>query len=96
MEKKDTIWPVGYVDRAVAHILTESNTNFESLIANLENNPDLYTLVENILMNDAEMSYNEDSNLIKLEILYGIYKKANILKIHNHIPIAASRNQTII
>ena len=79
----DTSWPLDYVDQAVALILRENNTNFDSLIKNLENNPDLYALVEAILLHDVKMEYSEDNSLIKLGTIHGIFKRNTTLKIHN-------------
>ncbi|MBN2440602.1 MAG: AAA-like domain-containing protein [Spirochaetales bacterium] len=85
MKKTETSWPLSYVDEAVSWILRENNTNFESLIKNLENNKDLYTLVEEILLNDTRMEYSEHNYLIKQGIIHGIFKKARYLVINNLI-----------
>ncbi|MBN2444845.1 MAG: AAA-like domain-containing protein [Spirochaetales bacterium] len=85
MKKSEPVWSPDFVDRAVARILLENNTNFESLIKNLENNDDLYTLVKEILLNDSKMEYNEDNSLIKLGAIHGIFKQGEYLQIHNKI-----------
>lgn len=56
------------MDLAVSHILEENNTNFESLLKNLENHNDLYILVEEILLKDIKIEYSEHNQLIKSEI----------------------------
>ena len=86
MEKGETApktWPIEYVDRAVDLILRENNTNFESLIKNLENNEDLYGLVEKILLNDIQIEYSGDNSVIKKGMTYGVFKKAKYLEINN-------------
>lgn len=80
----DAAWQLEYVDRAVDRILRESNTNFESLIKNLENNPGLYQLVEKVLLKDINLPFNEDNNLIKLGTTYGIFSWDNTKPLHIH------------
>lgn len=46
------IWEKEYMDIAVKEILKESNTNFDSLIKNIENNAELYNFVEKIIIDD--------------------------------------------
>lgn len=78
-------WTVFDVDRAVNHILREDNTNFDSLIKNLENNRELYQLVESLLLKGSQLEYNKDSRLVNLGTTYGIFKKGEKLAIHNRI-----------
>jgi hypothetical protein len=83
----DSSWQAEDVDRAVDHILREKNTNFESLIKNLENNSELYRLVENILLKDSQLEYSEDNRLISQGVTYGIFSRdrSEPLHIHNRI-----------
>ncbi|MCP4132793.1 MAG: AAA family ATPase, partial [bacterium] len=83
IEESDTAWTIDFVDRAVDHILREQNTNFDSLIKNLENNKDLYKLVETILLDDVDVEYSEDNRLIKMGVTYGIFKNDGKTVIHN-------------
>ena len=39
--REGPVWELGFIDTAVSKILVVQNTNFESLIKNLQNNPDL-------------------------------------------------------
>ncbi|MDM8515909.1 hypothetical protein QUF76_06895 [Desulfobacterales bacterium HSG16] len=74
------------VEEAVKCILMENNTNFESLIKNLENYPNLYNMVYEILMEGDQKQYNEDNPLINLGLMYGIFRnKKNIVHMHNRI-----------
>ena len=62
-----------------------SNTNFDTLIKNLENNPKLYNLVYNILIEGEYYDYYIQDPLINLGAIHGIFKKAEGVKIHNRI-----------
>ena len=62
-----------------------SNTNFDSLVKNLENNPDLYNLAYNILVEGEYYDFNIQDPLINLGVTHGIFKKEKGVKIHNRI-----------
>ena len=84
--REDKNWHLTDVDEAFKIILTKSNTNFQSLIKNLENNSDLYTNIFNIIIDGQEFNFNEDDSIIDLGITYGIFKQnANKVSIHNRI-----------
>jgi len=79
-------WEEADVDEAFKQILSLSNTNFESLIKNLENNSDLYALVFNLIVEGEYMSFNEFNPIIDAGKTYGILaKQDNKIIIHNHI-----------
>lgn len=79
-------WTDTDVEAAVKHILKESNTNFDSLIKNLENNHELYNLVYEIVITGEEKVYNSDNPQINMGLTYGIFKSnTSALKIHNRI-----------
>ena len=81
-------WLPEHLDQAVNRLLYTQNTNFDSLIKNLENHSDLYQLVEKIVMDGEEVIYNLDSPLIHLGLLYGVFARSNgggALRIHNRI-----------
>jgi len=79
-------WQPEDLVRAVQIALAKDNTNFESLIKNLENNPKLYELVFKIVMNEKEFSYNRRNSIIHLGTLYGILKEENSkTRIHNRL-----------
>ena len=83
-ERKD--WTLDDVEEAVQIILKERNTNFDSLISNLENNEDLYNVVFEIIIAGREKGYNRHNPLIDLGETYGIFKEENgKLRIHNRI-----------
>ena len=64
MPQNQLTWKKEYVDMAIKELLKESNTNFDSLIKNIENNTDLRELVKKIILDGYEISYNKDNFLI--------------------------------
>jgi hypothetical protein len=84
--KKKKEWKPEDPVKAVQIALMEDCTNFESLIKNLENNPELYEFVFNIIMNEKEFSYNRRNPVINQGILYGILKEEQgRTRIHNRL-----------
>jgi hypothetical protein len=84
--KKKKEWKPEDLVKAVQIALMEDCTNFESLIKNLENNPELYEFVFNIIMNEREYSYNRDNPVIQDGTLFGILEeKEGKAKIHNRL-----------
>jgi len=84
--KKIKEWTSIDLVEAVQIVLEKDNTNFQSLIKNLENNPDLYDFVFDIIMNENEYSFNTDNPLINFGAIYGIFRKeGGKTRIHNRI-----------
>jgi hypothetical protein len=84
------IWTPEDVEYAVKQLVKEDNTNFESLITNLENSQELYDAVYEVAIASDFVPYNIQSPLINLGVLYGIFVAGdggNRLKIHNRIYI---------
>ncbi|MCP4129403.1 MAG: AAA family ATPase [bacterium] len=85
-ECPDADWTLKDIDEAVKRILQENNTNFESLIKNLENNSDLYDIVYNTIILGFQLSYNNDNSVIAMGTTYGIFKNEDgKVKIENRI-----------
>lgn len=79
-------WDPHDLERAVQLAIMKESTNFDSLIKNIENNPDLYELVFNIIMNGMTFSYNRRNTVIHLGTLYGILREENRkTRIHNRL-----------
>ena len=78
-------WTLADLEDSVQLLLRESNTNFDSLIKNLENNGDLYQLVEAILLEGYRMPYDPHVSSIRMGGMYGIFKGNGTIKIHNRI-----------
>ncbi|WP_061995684.1 AAA family ATPase [Clostridium sp. ATCC 25772] len=79
-------WKKEYLESAIKELLKDSNTNFDSLIKNIENNQGLSQLVDNLLIKAIKINFNIHNPDINLGCLYGIFKedKGN-LKINNRI-----------
>ncbi len=78
-------WTLDDIEEAVQILLLENNTNFESLIKNLENHRNLYDLTFRILVDGDKIAFNPDNSVIKKGILYGVFKRNGHVKIHNRI-----------
>ena len=81
-------WEISDVDKAVKKIVDGrySNTNFDSLIKNIENNPELYDLIFNILVLNKKKTFDITNPIINLGVIYGIFSlKEEIIKIQNRI-----------
>ena len=91
------------VNNAVAMLLKESNANFDDLIKNLENNTELYQLVQRIILDGETISYVRTNNIISLGTIYGIFKQKDgrcamhnkifELKIYDHIMMKTLREK---
>ena len=78
-------WTELDLEWAVRQLITESNTNFDSLIKNLENNPALYSLVYDIAVDGLNVFFNAHESANNLGLLYGIFNRGSRLAIHNRI-----------
>ena len=78
-------WTVEFVETAVQLLLKENNTNFDSLIKNLENNQALYNLVYRVIIEGEKILFNPDEPVINLGKIYGVFKDNGRLKVHNRI-----------
>jgi hypothetical protein len=86
MDKEKLEWEEEYLEKAVKQILGESNTNFDSLIKNLENNSKLKELIYKIIIEGDVITFNKDNPLITLGVTYGFFKsEEGKLKIQNRI-----------
>ncbi len=70
-------WSESAVAEAVKVILKENNALFESLINKIEDYPDLYDYLYQILIEGRRISYNPDDSVIKLAMMYGFLKEEN-------------------
>ncbi|MCP5046443.1 MAG: AAA family ATPase [bacterium] len=84
--KKKPEWKPDDLSAALKITLSKNNTNFESLVKNLENNRELYDLVFQVIMNGKEFSYNPRNPVIHLGTTYGILKEeGSKARIHNRL-----------
>ena len=74
------------MDLAVKELLKESNTNFDSLIKNIENNEELYNFVKRIVLDNEKIAYVKSDTIVDLATTYGILKEQDgVCKIDNKI-----------
>jgi hypothetical protein len=86
MQEDRLVWDKEYMDLAVKEILRDSNTNFDSLIKNIENNEELYNFVKRIVLENEAISYIKTDNIIDIGTVYGILKDEDgVCKINNKI-----------
>ncbi|WP_250633077.1 hypothetical protein, partial [Rhodoflexus caldus] len=80
-------WTLDDLEAAVQLLLKEeNNTNFDSLIKNLENNQDLYNMVCRVLIDGEFIPFSPDAALTRLGRMYGIFKEVRGgVAIHNRI-----------
>lgn len=86
MPRKGTMeWTDEDLIAAVQRLISESNTNFDSLTKNLEHNEALYQLVYSIAVEGIDYPYSLHDPVTNLGILYGIFVNRDGLAIHNRI-----------
>lgn len=80
-------WEVTDVQKAVKTILIETNTLFDDLIKNLENNEELYNTIKQVILGDSRVIYNPYNPSINLGIMFGYFSRdeENYIKISNLI-----------
>jgi AAA-like domain len=81
-------WTEADVNKAFQLLLRkEGIANFDTLIKNLQEYPDLYELVYSVVLDGTVMDYRADSPIINLGTLHGIFAttEEGTLKIHNRI-----------
>ena len=76
-EKLDKDWTPGGVQKAVNNIISESNTLFDDIYKNLENNKNLYDLIYDVLMLGKNRTYAVGSPSVDLARTYGIINESD-------------------
>lgn len=86
-EKGEQVWTLADVENAAQRLIQSerSNTNFDSLIKNLENHEGLYNLVYDLLIEGRVIPFNIHHPEINLGVMYGILRNGQGLSIHNRI-----------
>lgn len=86
MVENELVWKKEYMDIAVNKILKDSNTNFDTLIKNIENNEELYYFIQRIILKGEKIRYVNSDELINMATTYGILKDdEGNCKVHNRI-----------
>jgi hypothetical protein len=83
-------WTTADIDWSFRWLTRESytTTNFDDLVKNLDNNPELYNLVNAILFNgsDKSISFSVKNPLVNQGIMYGMFKEEDgRTVIHNRV-----------
>ena len=79
-------WTLSHIDTALHIMLKEDNTNFQSLIKNLENNQSLYDMVYRIVLEGENIIYNFYNPVIEQGVTHGVFRDDNgRLKIQNRV-----------
>ncbi len=85
-KKKENKLSIDDLNQAVKIILAEQTTNFESLIYYIENNQNIYNLVEKIIFKGEKIMFSIDLPEIEDCVRYGVFKdNTETCKIHNRI-----------
>ena len=84
-QKPEKAWTMDDLETSVQLLLRENNTLFDSLIKNLENNPDLSRLTHEIIVNGARVPFDPHEPVISLGRLYGVFKQNGTVSVHNRI-----------
>ena len=84
-EKTDRSWTEGDVEMAVNMLVHETNTNFDSLIKNLENDPKLYQFVYGRLFDVESHDLSIHDPMVAMGLMFGIFKNGRGISIHNRI-----------
>ncbi len=70
-------------------LVKESNANFDSLVKNLEDTPELYELTQKVLLNEDVAPFNPHNQSVILGIAYGVFasegRGQDTLRIHNRV-----------
>ena len=84
--ENDNSWNLDYINRSVKEILQESNTLFDDLIKNVENNQELREYIFDLIINGNEKSFNIDNPIINLGVVVGCFENnSGRVKIANKI-----------
>jgi len=79
-------WNLEDVEEAVKRIIKEDNTNFQSLVINLEHNKNLFDFVEKLILGSEKFNYSTTEPTMYLAYQYGLIdNKNNVVSIHNKI-----------
>jgi energy-coupling factor transporter ATP-binding protein EcfA2 len=85
-EKDTNDWTAQDVQLAVQNLVKEVNPNFDTLIKNLENDPNLYDMVYEIVIENNHRPFNPHNPTRNFAILYGILaQNKHVTVIHNRI-----------
>ncbi len=86
VEENRKTWNNDDIKQAVNRLLKKQNTNFDSVIKNLENNNDLYEIVKKITLNADKVEFNIYNSVVDMGIMHGIFKPTGpLVEINNRV-----------
>ncbi len=85
--KNQNRWESDDIDDAYKYLVNPeySTTLFDSLIKNLENDIDLYNVVQNIVLNGFQLPFNVNEPQVNLGAIYGILSPKNGICVVNNL-----------
>lgn len=85
-EELERNWTIEGIEEAVKILLIESNTLFDDLFKNLENDNELYSIIYDIILNNKEVLFSIDNPVIKKADMFSVIRndKGKVL-VHNRI-----------
>jgi AAA-like domain len=84
--KSSLNWTLQDLETAVKLVIKEKNTNFQSQIKNLENNPHLYDAVYSVAIENERRPFNIHNAMTDLAAMYGLFvERDGRIAIHNRI-----------
>lgn len=79
-------WQPHHLVQAVQIALDKDATNFQVLIQNMEDNPELYDIVFNIIMNAKDFTYNRRNKVMSDGTIHGIIRSdKGKARVHNRL-----------
>ena len=86
-KKTERVWTAFDIETAADKLIKaeRSNTNFDTLIKNLENDADLYRIVYRLVIENEPFNHNIHDPIIHFGLQHGIFKNGTGLNIHNRI-----------
>ncbi len=77
MKTEKRPWDIEDVEKCFKHITKGSytNTNFDDLMKNIQNNKDLYKLTYDVLFGEDDIAFNARNYIMSLGIAYGIFAR---------------------
>lgn len=75
VQYRDREWSIKDIHKAIKILLAESNTLFDDLIKNLENNKELYEYMYSLLVLNIPNIFNIDNPTINLGVMFGYLSK---------------------
>jgi hypothetical protein len=84
--KRTSDWTLEDLEIATKLLVKEKNTNFQSQIKNIENNPHLYDAVYSVAIENEGRPFNVHNAMTDLAVMYGLFvEREGRIAIHNRI-----------